>query len=135
MKREINVIRHGNAYVPPPDENTLVVALCPECQSPDLVLDSQWTETVRNSIFETTQTMQTCVCLDCKCQFKVNVDRKRIHIYSCIKAWTLYAIGLLLFVGLFMFLYHHKSVLGCIIDVVLGAIYGVFVAMLISDHY
>lgn len=135
MKHKINVMNHGNTYVPPPEEDTLVVELCPECQSPDLELDSQWYDKVPHHTFWTTQHMQTIHCKSCKCQFHVNIDHKRIHVYPETKAWTLYTIGLLFFIGLFIFLYHHKSVLGCISDVVLGAIYGVVVAMLISDYY
>ncbi len=135
MKHKINVTHHGNTYVPPPEDDTLVVELCPECQSPDLELDSQWYEKVSHHTFYTTQHMQTIHCKSCKCRFQVNIDHKRIHVYPATKAWTLYVIGLLLFIAVFVFFAIRGSMLGWILTFVLGGIYSVVVAMWVSDGY
>ena len=135
MKRKINVVHHGNTYVPPPEEETLVVALCPECQSPDLELDSQWYDKVSHRTFYTTQHMQTVHCKSCKCRFNVNIDHKRIHVYPSTKAWTLYVIGLLLFIASLVFFVIRGNVLGGILTCVIGGPYAVFVSMWISDGY
>ena len=135
MKHKINVTRHGNTYVPPPEEDTLVVALCPECESPDLELDSQSYDKVSHHTFYTTQHMQTVHCKSCNCRFEVNIDHKRIHLYPSTKAWTLYVIGLLLFIALLVFCVICGSVAGGMLTFVIGGIYAVFVAMWISDGY
>ena len=135
MKHKINVTRHGNTYVPPPEDNTLVVALCPECQSPDLELDSQSYDKVSHRTFYTTQHIQTVRCKSCNCRFDVNIDHKQIHFYPSTKAWALYVIGLLLFIASFVFFVIRESVLGGISAFVLGGTYAVFVAIWISDEY
>lgn len=132
MKRKINVVHHGNTYVSPPEEDTLVVALCPECQSSDLELDSQWYDKVSHHTFYTTQHMQTVHCKSCRCRFQVNIDHKRIHVYPSTKAWALYVIGLLLFIALFVFFVIRGSMFGGILTFVLGGTYVVCVAERIS---
>lgn len=135
MKHKIKVMNHGNTYVPPPEEDTLVVELCPECQSPDLELDSQWYDKVSYHIFHTTQHMQTIHCKSCKCRFQVNIDHKRIHLYPSTIAWTLYVIGLLLFIAVFVFFAIRGSMLGGLLTSAIALPYAVFVAMWISDRY